>query len=417
MESSALFQQRLQRVNDAIALKEPDKMPVIPMPGTIPYYLDREGVTAKDGWYDYEPAIQAQLRYHLEFQPDVQMARFISGRANELAGTKLIDWPGKPGAVLSLNSSHQVIEHEFMTDEEYPELIEDFTGFMLRKFIPRAFPALAGLDHLAFNPASLQFIGNVSPLFSPEALAAYGKLEEIAAEERKSAEASARCSRLLAEQGFPPYMSGGAEVPFDIISDYFRGTMGMFHDQLNCPELVLQACERLVDIQLRSLQYLAVAPLPVKRVFIPMHKGMDGFISPEQYESLYWAPFQRLLEGIIALGAVPIIYTEGPYSTRVPVIRDNLTRLPKGSCVVHFEKGDFVQLKKEFEGIACLSGGMPINMLGFGTKQEVIDQVKFLVDNVAPGGGYLFNTSGSVDNAKRENMEAMFETAHTYGKK
>ena len=44
-------------------------------------------------------------------------------------------------------------------------------------------------------------------------------------------------------------------------------------------------------------------------------------------------------------------------------------------------------------------------------------RVQDAVDNCADGGGYLFNTGGSMDNVKYENVAAMFETARTYGKK
>jgi hypothetical protein len=415
MDNQELFNVRLKRVNDAIALQEPDKMPIAVHTGTLPYHIDKEGTTNRACWYDHEAAGQAQLRYHQEFRPDIQMLQFHSGRANEIAGTKIIDWPGKPGTPVADTSSHQVIEHEFMTEDEYPEFIHDYTGFMLRKYLPRAFPSLAGLSSLSLNPAEFLCTSDISGIYSSDVLEAYKELGNIASEEQKTTDITNKYMGILASMGFPPYFTGMAEVPFDIISDYFRGTLGMFEDQLNCPELVLEACGMLVGRQLEALQYMRFAPLPVKRVFIPMHKGMDGFISPAQYDKLYWAPFQRLLEGIIALGAVPIIYTEGPYHTRVRVIKENLEKLPKGSCILHFERGDFVELKKEFNGIACLSGGMPVNELAFGNRNTVIDITKSLIDNVAPGGGYLFNTSAVVDNAKRENVEAMFETAHNYG--
>lgn len=53
-------------------------------------------------------------------------------------------------------------------------------------------------------------------------------------------------------------------------------------------------------------------------------------------------------------------------------------------------------------------------MLEFGKKQDVIDYCKFLIDTCAQGGGYIFDTSALLDNAKRENFEAMFEVFETY---
>jgi len=144
---------------------------------------------------------------------------------------------------------------------------------------------------------------------------------------------------------------------------------------------------------------------------------MDGFMNPEQYHELYWEPYQKVLKYLTSIGVTPFIYTEGPYNTRVDYISERLQELPKGSCFIHFEQGDFAQLKKKFEGTACLIGGIAHNDVDFGKKETVIDRVKYLIDNCAAGGGYMLSGSASFERVKRENFEAMFETARTYGKK
>ena len=83
----------------------------------------------------------------------------------------------------------------------------------------------------------------------------------------------------------------------------------------------------------------------------------------------------------------------------------------------HFEEVDMVEAKKKLGGIACISGGFPNYLLNYGTRQEVVDECKRLIDACAPGGGYIFETAYGMDYAKRENVEAMFETVHTYGKR
>ena len=417
MSNEKDFADRLQRVNDAVALKEPDRLPIIPMPGVLPYFIDKEGVTNREHWYNHEEAAKAQLRYHREFKPDIAMFQFLSGKANDIAGTTVLEWPGRPGTKLSDFSSHQVLERELMTADEYPELLSDFTGFMLRKYLPRVFPGLSGLASIGFDPSCMLTTSNIRALYTPPALDAFDRLRQIGEEEAKMTAVSNRLSGTLAELGFPPYITGGGEVPFDIVSDYFRGTMAMFEDQLERPEMVEIACDMLADIQISNFEYFKNTPLPVKRVFFPMHKGMDGFISPNQYETLYWNPFEKILKALIGMGVTPILYTEGFYLSRLQVLKEHLQKLPAGSCILHFEHGDFKQLKEMFEGTVCLSGGMPINMLYSAGREDVINQVKFLIDHVAPGGGYLFNTSGSVDNARRENIEAMFETAPQLRKK
>ena len=75
-----------------------------------------------------------------------------------------------------------------------------------------------------------------------------------------------------------------------------------------------------------------------------------------------------------------------------------------------------VQAKKILGGTACISGGFSTSLLEFGTKQQVIDEVKRLIDGCAPGGGYIFSTACGIDYAKPENVEAMVDTVRTYGK-
>lgn len=418
MTNNELFQKRLARVEDAVALREPDQMPLIPMVSGLPFFISSDGTTMRDSWYDFPRARQAYIKYHEDFEPDIAACSFTSGRANEIAQTNMIDWPGRPGSKVPFTSTHQVIEREYMSPEEYPEMIGDFTGFMLRKYIPRAYPGLAGLSTVQFVPSIVLSTMPLSGLYSPSALEVYDKLRQIAEEDGKAAAASAECGAKLAEMGFPPYITGAGEVPFDILSDYYRGTVGMFEDQMERPELIAQACDMLADIQIRSYAYFNFAPLPVKRVFFPLHKGMDGFISDEQYRELYWKPFHKILKALVEMGVTPIIYTEGPYKTRLNVIKESLQTLPTGKCILHFEDaGDFAQLKKFYEGVVCLSGGMSSYLLEWGSKEQVIDAVKYLVDNCAPGGGYLFNTGQIIENAKRENIEAMYETAKNYGRK
>lgn len=406
------FAKRIQLVEDAVALKEPERIPMCPMVGTAPYVL--EGASYKDTFYDFPKASEALVKFYEEFQPDATThTSFTSGKANELAQSSMIDWPGRPGTHVPDFSTHQVIENEYMDAEEYPELLKDFTGFMLRKYIPRAFPALKGLSNIGFVPSIVLNTSPLASLYSRQAQEAFSLLAKIGEEDAKAAEASNAVSNQLANLGFPPMLTGAGEAPFDIIGDYYRGTLATLTDQLEYPEELEEACDMLADIQIASWQYFKVAPLPVKRVFFPLHKGMDGFMSPEQYEKIYWKPLKKCMMALIDMGVTPFIYTEGKYNTRLEQLAD----VPKGKVIYHFETVDIARAKKVLGGTAAISGNLPIYLLEHGTKEQVITETKKLIDICAPGGGYIFDTNGSIDNVKRENLEAMFETIYTYGHK
>ena len=72
------------------------------------------------------------------------------------------------------------------------------------------------------------------------------------------------------------------------------------------------------------------------------------------------------------------------------------------------------EAKKKFDGIACISGNLPVQMLEFGKKEQVEDYVKYLIDTCGPGGGYIFDMNGSLENAVPENLDAMFNTFEKY---
>ena len=168
-----MFNERLQRVNDAIALKEPDKIPIAPLFSCAVQRL--YGSDYKNLFYDYQTAGEAFLKFYSDYPlcDAHSCSGFTSGLSNELAGSTMIDWPGRPGTKVSNTSSHQVIEHEYMLPEEYPELLNDFTGFMIRKYIPRAYSNLSGFADVGFTPTVVLNTGFLAPLYSPDMLKMY----------------------------------------------------------------------------------------------------------------------------------------------------------------------------------------------------------------------------------------------------
>ncbi len=412
-DNAVKFAERLNRVNAAIALEKTDRVPICPF---FASYLQRaNGKTYKDIYYNYEEAGEAAVKFYKE-HPLVDattFSGFTSGRANEIANTQIIDWPGKPGTLVPDTSSHQVIELEFMSQEEYPEMLKDFTGFMIRKYIPRMYPSLKSFANISLIPTVVLSTSLIGPLYDPEMLKAYETLAKIGAEEAETARMSGIYMQKLAEAGFPGMMSGISEAPYDILGDYFRGTMGIFEDLVDedMQEYMEQACDLFADQQIAALQYFRFVDMPVKRVFFPLHKAMDGFMSDEQYERLYWKPLKKIMMALIDMGVTPFIYSEGPYDTRL----DFLTDVPKGKVLYHFERVNMKEAKRKLEGIACISGNLSISRMEFGTKEEVIRQTRQLLEDCMPGGGYIFDFDGCIENAKEENVDAMFETLAKYG--
>lgn len=410
-----LYDARIKRVNDAVAMKETDQMPVVPFFASVVQRLF--GSCYKDLYYNYDKAGQAAVEFYTKYNKvdaTCMGTRFTSGKSQELCGINIIDWPGKPGTCISDYSSHQVREIEYMKPEEYRAMIEDFDGFYLRQYIPRVYDNLKAIENIRFAPSTiLSAKGGLGPLLTTEFFDMVDILKQIAECEAEAAAKSAEWSEKVKNLGLPVFFTGGGQVPFDVISDYFRTTLPTMIDLFEYEDEILDLCDIIADRQIESWKYLETAPLDVKRVFFPLHKAMDGFMSPEQFEKVYMEPYLKQLNYLLSIGATPIVFTEGPYNSRLEPLAE---MLPKG-CIVTFETADMKRAKETVGKNNCISGNLSMYNLEFGSVEDVVNETKYLIDTCAPGGGYIFAASGCIENVKVENLEAMFDTIETYGKK
>lgn len=74
------------------------------------------------------------------------------------------------------------------------------------------------------------YVGQLGNLFGAPALEAYEKLIEIGKLQAEVQKDIADLQKTLAGLGFPPMLTGVGLVPYDILSNYFRGTVGSFED-------------------------------------------------------------------------------------------------------------------------------------------------------------------------------------------
>jgi uroporphyrinogen-III decarboxylase len=146
-------------------------------------------------------------------------------------------------------------------------------------------------------------------------------------------------------------------------------------------------------------------------VFIPLHKGADGFLSDEQFKRFYWPCFKELLKGLIAEGCIPFPWAEGGYNSRLKVIKDS----PKGKVIWGFDTTDMAEAKKILGDVACIGGNMPIATLSVGTPDDVRAVAKKLVADCAKGGGYIMISGAVIEDVPPENVKAMIDATKEYG--
>ncbi len=405
-----LYQEREKRVNDAIQLKEPDRIPVMSLFGFFP--AKYTGITLEDAMHDYDKMMKAWVDTYMDFQPDTYenpFPLFFLGPTLDALDSKQLKWPGHGVGVMS---SYQFVEGEHMKADEYDEFLFDPTDFMLRKFWPRIFQSVKAFkklpplsDIISYNMGLTRF----AAFDNPEIINAIEALLKAAKEAKRMISGTIEFAKHMKGLGFPMQFASGTQAPFDTLSDYFRGTTGTMLDMFRHPDKILEATEKLLPIMLRL--GLTAKKRDVSRVFIPLHKGLDGFMSPDQFKTFYWPTLKRLVLGLIDEGLNPFLLWEGDCTSRLELIGD----IPKGKAVYWFERTDIFKAKEVLGDTVCIRGNVPLSIMSTGTPDDVTDYCKKLIDGVGKGGGFIMDSSTVLDDAKPENVKAMMDFTKEYG--
>jgi uroporphyrinogen-III decarboxylase len=402
-----LYYERNQRITDAIALRKPDRVPI---GGSFGFFTATySGISAKDLMYDPKKAYDATWKIIRDFQPDV-----VHGPYDRLLGPMLdilncteARWPGKN---LPDHLPFQYLEQEYMRAEEYDHLVSDPSDFIVRRLWPRIFGSLKGLEKLPALHNMYSYSQSILTAFgSPEITEALEALLALSRESAKVVPLIRNFVQEAKEEGFPMENGGVTQAPFDILADFFRSTKSLMLDMYRKPATVIKACEALLPFQIdRAVTGAKASGNP--RIFIPLHKGTDSAMSRQQYLKFYWPTLKELMVALIAEGLNPCPFFEGTYESRLDIIKD----IPEGKACYRFESTDMVTARKILgEGIA-IRGGVPISLLVAGTPDEVKEHCRKLMDNVAKDGGFIMDTSSGLDNARPENVRALFEATREY---
>jgi uroporphyrinogen-III decarboxylase len=153
-----------------------------------------------------------------------------------------------------------------------------------------------------------------------------------------------------------------------------------------------------------------------KVVFVPLHRGADGFMSNKQFEEFYWPTLVKVMEGLIKKDLMPMPFFEGGYNERLSYLQE-FAKNNRGKVLYYFDRTDMSKAKEMFGDYVCLRGNVPGSLLVGGTPAKVEEYVKNLIENCASGGGLIVDggTAGIPDESKFENVKAMIDATNKYG--
>lgn len=404
------YAEKTRRIMEAVGLRQTDRVPTTLF---ATFWLARYGgVSCRDLMYSYENTSNIMRKAVLELDPDSYNSPYLTmlGPALDAIGYKQLQWPGHG---VGENHSFQYLDREYMTADEYDEFLFDPTGFYLNKYMPRVAEAFEGFAEFPVLPgnAYLDFPGPLALRFGSPALAR--SFEAVQKASKEAHNLIMKCisfSQEMAALGYPETFGAFSIAPFDFFGDYFRGAKGILTDIRRRPEKLIEAMDKALVMLLRK----AIASAQVtgnKFVFIPIHWGPDGFMSMQQFKTLWWPSFRQLLHGLIENDLIPIVLWEADCTTRLETIGD----IPAGKAVYWFERTDLVKAKEVLGDVVCLRGNLSPSMMTTGRPDEVDSACRHLIEKVGRDGGFILECAfGIPDEAPVENVRAMFQSVHKY---
>jgi len=393
-DTEALYAERFSRYTTALRNGRPDKVPIRPF--VAEFTAKYAGYTCQDVTQDFQKAFDAACKCAADFDWDAIVGNMVyvwTGLTQAMGTT----YYGVPGIDISPDTGFQYREppeeEAFMPPEDYDALIADPTGYLLNVWLPRISSDIVAPGQPCTERSNLALVKGGMAMM--QYFGGFGVQAE----------------RLRTECGTVSAIAGILKAPLDILADKLRGYLGLCTDLMERPKKVLEACEALQP----HLAHVALTSAdPAKQVPITMwmHRSCVPFISFEQFDTIYWPTIKPIIETLWGEGYQVMLYAEGKWGAHL----DRFAELPDTSIIYHCDRDDIFEVHSKIGHKFAISGGVPNDLLAFGTQEQVRERCKAIIDGVAKDGGYIMDASAIIQNvAKIENVQAMTDFTREYG--
>ncbi|GFN24260.1 uroporphyrinogen decarboxylase family protein [Thermanaeromonas sp. C210] len=229
-------------------------------------------------------------------------------------------------------------------------------------------------------------------------------------------------ARRLAETTGAALCLAGVSAGFLEMAYWLRGYENFFVDLACDPKMANAILDKTVQIKIRYWEVALSKLGDLVDVVVEADDFASQFgmiISPETYRK-YIKPRQKELFGTIKKYSKAYIFFHScgaVYEIIPDLIEVGIDAL--NPVQVSAKNMDTKRLKKEFGDVLTFWGGGvdTQQVLNLGTPQQVKDEVKRRIEDLAPGGGFIFTPVHNVQpDVPPENYMAMWEAWEEYGK-
>lgn len=405
-EAEAKYKEKISRLRKIYDMAPHDRPIADLFMGANEYMVRRKGIPGKDIIYNHAKLREPIVDFHREFDPDTSVSAMpYPGKPWDMLDFKLYIWGGQK---LPDDFAIQAVEGEYMTADEYQDFIADPTAFWLKKYLPRAYGALAPMAMLPDFPRiseSVDTIDLLVPFGMPpfqemlrKMMAAGDELMKILAEVGQTA-------AMVAAQGYPSMGINIVKTPFDYLGDTLRGTKGILMDMYRHPKDLMAACEAYVPILVNSIIAASDRSGAPCAMYV-LHKGADSFMSDEQFKTFYWPTWKQVMMALYEEGITSYLFIEGAYNKRL----EYLAEMPEKSLVCHFDQTDMTRVKDVLSEKQIIAGNVPAALMATGTVDEVREYCENLVTLFEDAPAYILAHGCYFENTTDEKLQAFIDS-------
>ncbi|HBB61356.1 MAG: hypothetical protein MR581_02985 [Lachnospiraceae bacterium] len=362
-----IYEERLERIEAAVALEPVDKVPVISGLAAVAAPMTHTNVS------DFLKDMELNCTCNIEA---TKMLGNVDGVQTTLSSpeglpTLWLSNIGVPGEDIPDNQLWQVKEKELMTQEDYDIILRD-----------------------GFEPWYLKFMKEKlrDPLTRMKPIAAYGPTAK----------------KRFEEAGYVVIKNSSLLTPFEMLCGGRSLEAFLIDDLMEIPEKVDAVFSVIHHYNMNRYQKLFESPSKPYGVWIGGWRGTPETLNPSMFQRFNWKYFRELIDLCIQYHVLPILHLDACWDLGLSYFKD-IT--PKKAVMALDGKTDIHKAKEVVGNTMCIMGDVPASMIAFSKPQDIYDYTMNLIRTVGPRGYMVCSGCDIPFNGKVENMQMMAKAA------
>ena len=381
------YEERKKLYQDAFTWNKPER--VLYNPNLYQWMYIDAGHTTEECGYNYALVDQIACEAVEKYNFDIMN---VSGSPYRYCLAKYAAMGG--GGVFRLNSAGEMnaVDAEYLGPDDYDRLKTDRLGVLWENLIFKMYPNAKKLTPQEFAEAS-----KTTREYLSAGAATKKKLRET-------------YGTLVEETTVAPQ-------PFiERLFSMYRGMLGLSMDMRRQPEKVQEVCEYYDEKEMQMVHdrfdAFPYGPSNINYFDTKTALMVHSIMNHKQMEKFFYPFLKKFLTYMQEHGKLAFLQCEADCLR----FADLLNEFPKGVINIVVEMDDPYEVRKQCPNV-CISGGMSIDVMANGTKQECIDAAKKAIDELNCDGGLVLTTNKMVayrNDMNAENLKAVCDFVRDY---